>query len=904
MLLLRALSAVALVATQGAPLSAAQAPAIVAAQAVDLATYLPEGATYDPAVPRPEAVLGTTVGEWHARHDQVSAYCDAVALASPRVRLETYGRTHGQRRLTLAVVTSAENHARLEALREAHVSAVISGAETDAGPEVVWLSYGVHGNEPSATNAALVVLYHLAALDTPEHRAFLADTIVVIDPCLNPDGHDRFAHWANMHRGRQLVAAASHREHREAWPGGRTNHYWFDLNRDWLPLVHPESRGRIAAFRRWMPCVITDYHEMGTEASYFFQPGIPTRVNPITPAQNQELTARIAEFHAAALDRIGSVYYTGESFDDFYYGKGSTYPDIQGAVGILFEQASARGHLQENSYGPLPFVDAIRNQVTTSLSTLAAVAALRTELSDFQRGSFRTAREEARAYPHAGFVFGAPEDPSRTAALGALLHAHGVRVHGLAAPVEAEGVAFTPGAALVVPVDQPQFRLLRAAFERRTSWEDNSFYDVSAWTLPLAYGLPFGGLSELGDSLGSEWTPAARPAPGVAPGPSTGPATGPAAGAAPTSPVAWAIPWEDAAAAPVLVELLASGLQVRVASEALTIRTAQGPVALKRGALLVLPRGGALRAADEAALAAVTRAGVPLFALSSGLTDTGPDVGSSALHPVRLPRPVVLVGKGVAAYEAGEVWYELDVRLGLTAALVERDLLADLELGGFTHLCLVSGATSGWTDATWSKVRTWVQGGGIVVASRGAAAPTALALLRSAPAPAAAAGAAAAGGPSQGAQGPPSAPPSAYGDYERLRAQERIAGAIFEVGLDLTHPLTVGYQRPTVAVFRSSEALLPQAADPFASFGRYSAAPLLAGYCSEGNAARLAGSVALRAERLGQGAVVCFADNMLFRGMWEGTRKLFANALFFSSALQRTGPLEGLEASDMGATDD
>ncbi|MCB0494484.1 MAG: zinc carboxypeptidase, partial [Cyclobacteriaceae bacterium] len=177
-----------------------------------------------------------------------------------------------------------------------------------------------------------VVLYHLAAATGPEFEAFLERTIIVLDPCLNPDGHDRFAQWANSHRGRQLVSDPAHREHQETWPGGRTNHYWFDLNRDWLLLVHPESRGRVAAFQRWMPCVLTDHHEMGTDSTFFFQPGIPSRVNPLTPSRNIELTRALAEHHADALDGLGSLYFSEENFDDFYYGKGSTYPDIQGCI--------------------------------------------------------------------------------------------------------------------------------------------------------------------------------------------------------------------------------------------------------------------------------------------------------------------------------------------------------------------------------------------------------------------------------------------------------------------------------------------------------------------------------------------------------------------------------------------
>ena len=223
-----------------APAALAWAPA--PQEEGSLEWYLPKNVKYDPAFPKPADVLGWEVGAWHVRHDLLVNWFRAVADASPRVQLEVTGYTHEQRPTLLATVSSPANLARIEEIRTKHLEAVLSGAESYDGPQVVWMGYGVHGNESSASNASLLLAYHLAAASGKDIDAYLEDTVVLIDPCVNPDGLSRFAHWANTHRSKNLNGDPNTREHREAWPGGRTNHYWFDLNRDWLLLTHPESR--------------------------------------------------------------------------------------------------------------------------------------------------------------------------------------------------------------------------------------------------------------------------------------------------------------------------------------------------------------------------------------------------------------------------------------------------------------------------------------------------------------------------------------------------------------------------------------------------------------------------------------------------------------------------------------
>jgi hypothetical protein len=337
--------------------------------------YLPDE-NYLPQIPTPESIIGHQIGEWHLTHDKLTAYLSLLAEQSDRVILQEYARSWENRPLFHLIITAPANHAKLEQIRKEHLKL------SDPGnmPVVVRLGYNVHGNESSASNASVLVAYYLAASLNPEVLDYLDNMVILLDPCLNPDGFNRHASWINMHKSQNPMPDDNSRGFHEAWPGGRTNHYWFDLNRDWILLQHPESRGRVEVFHRWRPNVQTDHHEMGASSTFFFQPGIPSRTNPMTTERTTELTRKIGQYHAAALDHDGSLFFTEEIFDDFYYGKGSSYPDVNGCVGILFEQAGTRGFERDTPRGKLTFPYAIRNQVRVSLSTLMASYELREEL--------------------------------------------------------------------------------------------------------------------------------------------------------------------------------------------------------------------------------------------------------------------------------------------------------------------------------------------------------------------------------------------------------------------------------------------------------------------------------------------------------------------------------------------
>jgi len=458
--------------------------------AQDLKYYLPDSVTYNPAIPKPKDIIYHEVGEWHVTHDRLVNYMRAVAAAAPdRIKLEMMGFTYEGRPQVLLIITSPKNQQRLEEIRQQHLQlsdpTKSASVNIENMPIVVWIGHSIHGNEPSGANAALLSAYYLAAAQGKQMDELLDNVVILFDPSFNPDGLQRFSTWANQHKSKNLVSDPNSREFNEVWPGGRFNHYWFDLNRDWLPAVHIESQNRLAWFHKWKPNILTDHHEQGSNATFFFQPGVPSRVNPLTPDKNQELTAKLAKFHAQFLDRIGSLYFTKENYDDFYYGKGSTYPDINGAIGILFEQASSRGHLQQTANGLLSFPFTIRNQFTTTLSTLEGAKVLRKDFLQWQREFYKNSMTEAAADPVKAYVFGDKNDKAKTFHFMEMLRRHQIDVYGLNNSVKADAVStgsvsFEKGSAYVVPVDQPQYKVIKTIFDRTLNYKDSLFYDITS----------------------------------------------------------------------------------------------------------------------------------------------------------------------------------------------------------------------------------------------------------------------------------------------------------------------------------------------------------------------------------------------------------------------------------------
>ena len=818
------------------------------------ADYLPPDADPDPAIPTPESVLGWEVGDWHVSHDKLLRYLEVLAEASPRVSLEITGHTWEQRPLLLLTITTADNQDRVESLRQAHLAG--------DGPLVVWLGYSVHGNEASGSNAALLTAYYLAASRSAFVEELLNGAIVLIDPAINPDGLDRFASWANQNAARMPVGRWETREHSEHWPGGRTNHYWFDLNRDWLPLVHPESRAHVAQFQRWRPHVLTDHHEQGRLPGFFFQPGVPSRQNPLTPPQNLELTRALAAFHAEALDAAGQPYFTEEAYDDFYFGKGSTYPDINGSIGILFEQRSIRGRLLETSNGVETFGMAIENQLTVSLSTLRGAWALRDRLADYQAGFDSMMRKRAGRAGFEAWVIGDDGDPARARALLDVFELHGVEYRPLGETLRTGDHEFQPGAAWVIPADQDRFGLLQAMLETRTEFADNTFYDVSAWTLPLAWNLPFTTLKRM---------------------PQTGDAVAASKGTAPLEDaVAWAIPWNQLAAAPLLQQLLEADARVRAAKKPFTAQTAGGLVAFQPGTLIV--QRGIQDAANLPSIRELLRDaaldGTVIASLASTLTASGPDLGLINFPLLEPIRPLIVGGAGVTAYDAGEQWHLLDQRLGIAVPVVEMQRLGRVDLADYTHVLLPEGKYRNLSASDEARIARWVRDGGVLVGTAGGAEWAEALCYEPDPKQCAAEQ------QDDADESPPT--PRAYADHDDDRAERVIGGAIVDATLDLSHPLAFGYRRSELPLFRRGTVTLKPSSNPYVTPVRYTAEPLLAGFIGPQRLEAMRNQPAVIAEREGDGLIVRFANNPLFRGFWRGTERLFVNALYFGQVIKET----------------
>lgn len=819
--------------------------------------------TYSASVPTPEQVIGQRVGDRHARPDQLVDYLRAVADASDRVSFHVHGMTYGGRPLVHALITSPANRTRLEEIRRANLQlseapGSVSDAEISRMPTVVYMGYSVHGNEASGSDASLLTLYHLAAGEGPTVQSMLDNTVVILDPSLNPDGRGRFVEWVTANRGRVPTSDAQDREHNEPWPGGRTNHYLFDLNRDWLPAQHPESQARLTLFHHWRPQLHTDFHEMGGDATYFFQPGVPSRNNPNTPQRVHDLTAEVATYHARALDRIGSLYYTRESFDDFYYGKGSTYPDVNGAIGILFEQASSRGLLAETSFGLLPYAFTVRNQFVTSLSSLEAAVAMRETLLRHQRDFYREAAGVARRSPVKAWVFSLGEDRTRAQALAQMLLRHRIRLYELARPLTQGGTSFRPGEAYVVPVDQPQARLILGAMERRTEFEDSLFYDVSTWTSPLAFGVQHAEIRANPAGLLGAPVAEVEPDGGAVVG---GPAT-----------YAYVMEWGRYLAPRALYRLQEAGIRPLLAFEPLETTVAGERRRIDRGAIIipVTQRDASSTLAPEQVHELVNRIAredhVVVYAVGTGLNPAGVDLGSRSAQVLEMPRVALLAGPGTRSNEVGEAWHLLSERMGIPVSLLDVSAVARADLGGYNTL-VMAGYGSGLSQAAADRIKEWVRGGGVLVAT-GSSAPWVIAqeLVDE-----------------RQKDLPRDSVRVAYADVEAGSGVQRIGGSIFEAELDTSHPIAFGYDR-RVPLFRDDRVFLHPSRQPGANVAVYTADPLISGHISTENLQQIRGSAAILARRAGNGRVVLFADNPNFRAFWYGTNGLFLNAVFFGQA--------------------
>lgn len=831
--------------------------------------YLPQDVTYDSSIPTPQDVLGMAPGEWHVTHDQLVKYMHAVAEASDRVTLHKFGESYEDRPLLYLTITSPSNHSNIDQIRKEHVALTDPEQSDELNtadmPIVMYWGYSIHGDESSGSNASMLVAYYLAAAQGDDIKSKLQNSVILLDPSLNPDGLNRFASWANTHKSKNLVSDPNNMELNQRWPSGRTNHYWFDLNRDWMLVQHPESQGRIDNFHKWKPNILTDHHEMGTNSTFFFQPGVPSRTHPITPDENQSLTKAIADYHVEKLDSEQRLYFSEENYDDFYYGKGSTYPDVNGSIGILFEQASSRGHAQESEHGVLTFPFTIKNQFMTSLSTLEASQNLREEILNYQRSFYKESKQQGAQSSIEGYVFGTSHDQARNYHFAEMLRRHKVELYELGENLDAGGESFQANSSFVIPVDQKQYKFVKALFERRTTFNDSLFYDVSAWTMPYAFNLPFAELEggEFSDELlgakveGLPSFPAGELVGGK-------------------SNYAYVFEWDEYYAPRALNRLQDEGVRTKVASKPFTGITSEGTKEFDYGAVLVPlgPQNVEQDKIHKLIREASEKDGLTIYSVNTGSTPRGIDLGSGSFESLEKPSIAVLSGDGASSYEVGEVWHLLDQRFDMRPTLFPMDRLNYADLDRYNVIVMVNGGYDNLDNGAVDKIKQWTQNGGTLITTKYAnswAKRNGLANIEFIE--------------EDESEEKEEVTPKSYADMDATRGAQYIGGSIFHTKLDLTHPLGYGYNDEDVTVFRNSTLFLKKAENPYATPLYYTDDPLASGYISEDNLEELKETAAIIVSDVGSGRVISMTDNPNFRAFWFGTNKLFMNAIFFGQTI-------------------
>ena len=842
---------------------------------------LAPGGGYDPAVPAPATVLGHEVGERFTPHHLLMRYLERLAQASPRVRLDTVARSFEGREVVMAVVTSEANQARLEEIRGAAARLAdprgAAGAELEGAlriPTIAWLGYTVHGPEASGVEAAIALLYQLAAGRDPATRMVLDSVVVLVDPLQNPDGHER--HVQDVMRLRTALGVPVQPEamiHQGTWPGPRTSHYYFDLNRDWYAQSHPETRGRVAAMRRWWPHLAVDLHEMGYNSTYFFPPAMEP-INRIVDPGLLRWWDVFAAANIAAFEAEGWPFFRREGYDEFYPGYGSSWPLYTGAVGMTYEQASSRGGAIRRSDGTvLTLRDAARHHYAASWATLRALAARRAgRVRDYL--AYRRAAASGAALGALRAVAFERDAQGRADSLASLLAANGIEVGRLEAGATATAAEYgssatrrtsLPAGAYVVDLAQPQGRLARALLEpdapldsafvaeeleRREAGQPERFYDMTAWSLPYGFRV-------------RAWALAAPPGP-VRPA-----APPPAPAAPPRARYGYAFAPGSEASLRLLAALLADSVRVWYAPRPFS----GGGASFPHGAFVV-PAAANGDGVHEALARHAAAAGAEVAALASAAAEAGTDLGSNSVFPLRSPRVALLGGRPVSGQSFGYAWYAFDQRLRYPVTALDADAAAGAALDDFDVLVVPSVSARALERALGEggreRVAAWVRRGGTLVTLDAATdwlASERLGLSRLR-----------ARRDSVREGGAPGAP---------LPAE--VPGAIVRVVADTLSPLLAGVGQAELPALVFSDRIYraPRDVRPGEAVLRYAAAPRLrlAGYLWPEVPARLAETPYLWTEAVGEGRVIGFAGDPNFRDLWRGLLPLFANAVFLGPSM-------------------
>ncbi|MGB5781691.1 MAG: M14 family metallopeptidase [Eudoraea sp.] len=793
----------------------------------------------------PSEFLGYELGTRFTRHHRVVDYYQYLSeAAKDRMQLHEYGKTYEQRPLLLAYISSAANMQNLETIREEHLKSTSSMSKSTK--VIVWLSYNVHGNESVSTEASMQTIYELLT----NKQAYLENTVVIIDPCINPDGRDRYVNWYNQFKNTPIQLNPESKEHNEGWWSGRSNHYMFDLNRDWAWLTQLESQQRLRYYNKWLPHIHVDFHEQSMDSPYYFAPASEPFHEVITDFQ-RDFQVTMGKNHAKYFDANGWFYFTKERFDLFYPSYGDTYPTYSGAIGMTYEQGgggrAGLGVITGNG-DTLTLKDRIVHHYTTGISTVEVAASNVTKLNEeFQKFY------QPKNYKYKSYILKGPEDHLR--ALTQLLDQHQLsysygtdtNVKGFNYKTGKAGSLRTNSESLIISTNQTRGTLVKVLFEPNARLSDSLTYDITAWSLPYAYGLDAIASESLVSKTSKKEDLSKKEV-------------------LSTNTYAFLTDWNGMDDARFLAELLQKKIRVRQAQKAFTLEGNR----YESGSLIITKADNDGRKNFTKILSeAAEKHHKSLTAVSSGFVDDGKDFGSRYVLMIPAVKVAVLAGEPTSTLRFGEIWHFFEQQLHYPVTVLDENYINGVDLSNYEVLILPGGTGyERFMDTLMlSRLKEWVgQGGRLIVMGK------AIASLDGED-----------GFDISAREEEKDSTENLVQPYENLQREEiknDITGAIFKTKVDATHPLAFGYKDAYFSLKLSSDSYDYLESGTVAYISKDTLP--IAGFAGSEAQKKMAKSLVFGVEKHGKGQVVYMVDNPLFRGFWENGKLFFVNAIFMA----------------------
>lgn len=814
----------------------------------------------------PAEFLGYELGDRFTRHHRMVEYFNHVDEAMPNVQVAQYGETYEHRPLIYAIIASPENFRNIEQIRQDNLkrAGMLPGTPSTK-VALVWLSYNVHGNEANSMEAAMKTIYELVNPANAKTKEWLKNTVVIMDPCINPDGRDRFANFYNQYGNNPPNADPQAREHLEPWPRGRANHYLFDLNRDWAWETQVESQARIKLYNQWMPHVHVDYHEQGYNNPYYFAPAAEPYHEVITPWQ-REFQNTIGRNNAKYFDEQGWLYFTKERFDLYYPSYGDTYPTYSGAIGMTYEKGGIGAGLTvtTNEGDPMTLKDRLTHHFTTGMGTIEAASLHANRLVDEFEKYFKETINTPAA-PYKTYVIKADNNADKINRLASWLSSHSIQAGYVSAGKATRGFDFqtqTVGNVsigtddLIISIHQPKGRFITTVLEPQSKLTDSLTYDITAWNLIYAYGLKAYALNEK-ISIAKPYAAKVESTPSLN-----------------TKPYAYFFTYESMADVEFLAALMKKGIKVRSSDKGFVLNNQS----YAPGTLIVTRRNNETIADFDQEVQTLAKAfGRKIWTTNTGYVDKGSDFGSSDVRYLKAPKVALLGGDQTSSLSHGEIWHYFEQQIHYPVTVIGTDYFRNVDLWKYDVLIIPDGSYRLFDESTLSTVERWVSDGGRLIVVAGATSAFADKKgfgLKEFASDDAKRQAEKADKDQKEKEGP-----IAYGEAERKELSENIFGAIYKVSLDKTHPLAFGLGDIYYSL-RTSErhyAYLDKGWNVGMLKGKQKPVLGFAGYKIN---KQLENSVVFGVEDKGRGHIIYMVDNPLFRCFWENGKMIFSNAVF------------------------